>query len=88
MRLRKGKSVYPMPPHSAVQQAFVDDRERDPSGACYALYFVPHEAISIPGEKPGRPQRFSLHADKIAFGPPPDGPYNVRVQYAPPIKEI
>ncbi len=88
MKLRTGKSSYPMPPYSEVLSVLLV-LERD-----QCLFPLCHVRLEdfLPAKRKarglrGRPVHFAMAGQRILLWPAPDAPMELKVRYHPPVQE-
>ena len=91
MKLKKGKSSYPLPTFGMVTRVLIDEGVREMKGSLCALTQVSKEMIDKmrSGETlRGRPTYFHLTETSIEIFPVPDrGGNDLKVIYYPPKQE-
>lgn len=86
MKLRRGKHIYKLPPHSSIESVFVEGNQKHNQMA--SILLMPCRNRFEPGVNLlGFPTMFFVTHDEIHFNPAPDAPYVVRVRYYPPMQE-
>jgi hypothetical protein len=85
MKLRKGRSRYPMLPYSQIYGVVLWAGRG--LGRTLKLVDVSDLPVSPVGYR-GEPVRCAFFGGRVVFEPTPDKAYTVRIRFAPPIKEI
>ena len=90
MKLRTGRSTYPLPKHSQILWVVIEGNQKHNQGVDFVLIGIDNRELPVPKKlRPirGRPTGYFVFDGKIKFWPVPDKPYKARVRYVPPIME-
>jgi hypothetical protein len=89
MKLRTGRSTYPLPKHSQILLVLIEGNQKHNQGIDFALRPISLSDMDEVSKQKIRaiPTVFTIIHGRIEFWPVPSKPYKVRVRYVPPIME-